>query len=55
MVQHTFAYITAAKSGISEIELEDVLSLDDRWDLGIEKGEVFPGRWLPCTRANYQR
>jgi hypothetical protein len=29
-VQHTFAYITAARSGISEIELEDVLSLDDR-------------------------
>ena len=33
LVQHTFAYITAAKSGISETELEDVLSLDDRWDL----------------------
>ena len=39
MVQHTFAYITAAKSGISETELEDVLSLDDRWDL--LSGEVF--------------
>ena len=31
LVQHTFAYITAAKKGISETELEDVLSLDDRW------------------------
>ena len=30
LVQHTFAYITAAKKGISETELEDVLSLDDR-------------------------
>ena len=38
-MQHTFAYITAAKSGISETELEDVLSLDDRWDLF--SGEVF--------------
>ena len=30
LVQHMFSYMTAAKSGISELELEDVLSLDDR-------------------------
>ena len=30
LVQHAFSYITSAKTGISENELEDVLSLDDR-------------------------
>lgn len=30
LVFHALAYITAAKSGLSESELEDLISLDDR-------------------------
>ena len=29
LVRHAFSYVTASKSGLSEAELEDVLSLDD--------------------------
>lgn len=30
LVFHALAYITAAKSGLSESELEDLISLDDK-------------------------
>ena len=44
LVQHTLAYLTAAKNGLTEVELEDVLSLDDQvlddvyqyWDPPVE-------------------
>ena len=58
LVQHTFAYITAAKKGISETELEDVLSLDDRWDFVGFCGifiMAFPGPWQACIRASCLR
>ena len=44
LVQHTLAYLTAAKNGLTEVELEDILSLDDEvlddvyqyWDPPVE-------------------
>jgi len=44
LVQHTLAYLTAAKNGLTEAEIEDVLSLDDKvlddvyqyWDPPVE-------------------
>ncbi len=30
LVSHALAYVTAAKSGVSETELEDLISLDDK-------------------------
>ena len=30
LVSHALAYITASKSGLSESELEDLISLDDK-------------------------
>ena len=34
LVSHALAYVTAAKSGLSETELEDLISLDDKGMLG---------------------
>ena len=58
LVQHTFAYITAAKKGISETELEDVLSLDDRWHFVGFFGIFIvtsPGPCQACIRASCLR
>ncbi len=33
LVSHALAYVTAAKSGVSETELEDLISLDDKVSL----------------------
>ena len=30
LVSHALAYVTAAKSGVSETEVEDLISLDDK-------------------------
>ena len=30
LVSHALAYVTAARSGVSESELEDLISLDDK-------------------------
>ncbi|ESO12420.1 hypothetical protein HELRODRAFT_124792, partial [Helobdella robusta] len=43
-VKHTLSYLTASKNGLSDVELEDVLSLDD--DV---LNDVFQ-HWLPPVR-----
>ncbi len=43
-VTHALSYITASKNGLSDAELEDVLSLDD-----IVLNDVFI-HWIPTTR-----
>ena len=46
MVKYIFSYITASKSGLTEAELEDVLSLDERvleelFEFYVPKGKKF--------------
>ena len=46
MVKYIFSYITASKSGLTEAELEDVLSLDERvleelFEFYVPKGKRF--------------
>ncbi len=41
---HALAYLTASKNGLSDAELEDVLSLDD-----VVLNDVFI-HWIPNTR-----
>lgn len=43
-VMHTLSYLTASKNGLSDVELEDVLSLDD-----LVLNDVFE-HWLPPVR-----
>ena len=40
LVSHALAYVTASKNGVSEPEIEDFISLDDKVETEIEKGEV---------------
>ena len=46
-ITHTIAYITASQTGISEMELEDVLSLDDVCLTEVFKFHVPPMRRVP--------
>ena len=43
-VSHALSYLTASKNGLSDAELEDVLSLDD-----VVLNDVFI-HWIPNTR-----
>ena len=38
-VSHALAYVTASKSGVSEPEIEDFISLDDKVEIIITKSE----------------
>ena len=41
-VSHALAYVTASKSGVSEPEIEDFISLDDKVEkMSIKKSENF--------------
>lgn len=44
---HALAYITAAKSGLSETELEDLISLDDRVLDDVYQYHLPPVRRIP--------
>ena len=44
---HALAYITASKSGLSETELEDLLSLDDRVLDDVYQYHMPPVRRIP--------
>ena len=48
IVRHAFAYITASKSGISDNELEDVLSLDDKVLNSIYEDQIPSVRRVPA-------
>jgi len=43
-VSHVLSYLTASKNGLSDVEMEDVLSLDD-----VVLNDVFQ-HWLPPIR-----
>ena len=47
LVSHTLAYVTAAKSGVSETELEDLISLDDKVLDDIYQYHLPPVRRIP--------
>lgn len=47
LVFHALAYITAAKSGLSETELEDLISLDDRVLDDVYQYHLPPVRRIP--------
>jgi len=47
LVTHALAYITAAKSGLSETELEDLISLDDRVLDDVYQYHMPPVRRIP--------
>ena len=47
LVSHAFGYITAAKSGLSEAELEDLLSLDERVLNDVYQYHLPPVRRIP--------
>ena len=47
LVFHALAYITASKSGLSETELEDLLSLDDRVLDDVYQYHMPPVRRIP--------
>jgi len=47
LVFHALAYITAAKSGLSESELEDLISLDDRVLDDVYQYHMPPVRRIP--------
>lgn len=47
LVFHALAYITAAKSGLSESELEDLISLDDRVLDDVYQYHLPPVRRIP--------
>ena len=40
LVSHALAYVTASKNGVSEPEIEDFISLDDKVETERERGEV---------------
>lgn len=42
--QHALSYLTASKNGLSDVEIEDILSLDD-----VVLNDVFLF-WMPPTR-----
>ena len=46
-VSHALAYVTAAKSGVSETELEDLISLDDKVLDDIYQYHLPPVRRIP--------
>jgi hypothetical protein len=47
LVSHALAYVTAAKSGVSETELEDLISLDDKVLDDIYQYHLPPVRRIP--------
>ena len=47
LVSHAFGYITASKSGVSEAELEDLISLDDKVLNDIYQYHLPPVRRIP--------
>lgn len=47
LVAHAFAYVTAAKSGVSETELEDLLSLDEKVLNDVYQYHLPPVRRIP--------
>ena len=47
LVSHAFAYVTAAKSGVSEAEIEDLISLDDQVLDDIYQYHLPPVRRIP--------
>ena len=47
LVSHALAYVTAAKSGVSETELEDLISLDDKVLDDIYQYHLPPTRRIP--------
>ena len=57
LVSHALAYVTAAKSGVSETELEDLISLDDKVLDDIYQYHLPPVRRIPpllWTRFVYE-
>ena len=46
-MSHALAYVTAAKSGVSETELEDLISLDDKVLDDIYQYHLPPVRRIP--------
>ena len=56
LVSHAFAYCTAAKNGVSEPEVEDLISLDDKVLDDIYQYHLPPTRRIPpllWTRYNH--
>ena len=47
LVSHALAYVTAAKNGVSETELEDLISLDDKVLDDIYQYHLPPTRRIP--------
>ena len=47
LVSHALAYVTASKSGVSETELEDLISLDDKVLDDIYQYHLPPTRRIP--------
>ena len=57
LVSHALAYVTASKNGISEPEIEDLISLDDKVLDDIYQYHLPPTRRIPpllWTRVRYQ-
>ena len=56
LVSHALSYITASKNGVSEPEMEDLISLDDRVLDDIYQYHLPPNRRIPpllWTRVRY--
>ena len=46
LVSHALGYLTAAKSGLSEAELEDLLSLDEKVKISFDSAQTAGGRGI---------